>query len=65
MTGFIRRLVLFNRRLSQDYPRGIEDAHEVVFQTEPPKYQYRCFLESFLNGVPRVPAPGGLDDACE
>lgn len=44
---------------------GIEDGHEVVFQTEPPKHEYQCFLESFLNGIPRVPAPGGLDDACE
>jgi len=44
---------------------GIEDGHETVFQTDPPKYQYRCFLESLVTGIPRVPAPGGLDDACE
>lgn len=35
---------------------GIEDAHETVFQTEPPKAQYRTFLESLLDGVPVVPA---------
>ena len=36
----------------------IEDGHEVVFQTEPPKIQYRRFLETFAAGaVPKVPAP--------
>jgi hypothetical protein len=35
---------------------GVEDGHEVVFQTEPPKCQYRSFLESFAAGLPRVPA---------
>lgn len=34
---------------------GIEDGHETVFQTEPPKVQYRAFLESLLDGVPIVP----------
>src|SRR5262249_52014085 len=35
---------------------GIEDGHEVVFQTEPPKHQYRCFLASFATGQPpRIP----------
>ena len=29
---------------------GIEDGHEVVFQTEPPKRQYRCFLETLAAG---------------
>ncbi len=37
---------------------GIEDGHETVFQTELPKYQYRCFLRSFAQGqVPHVHAP--------
>ena len=40
---------------------GIEDGHEVVFQTDPPKYQYRCFLETFLSGLPLVPSP---DEDC-
>jgi hypothetical protein len=39
---------------------GIEDGHEVVFQTEPPKAQYRCFLSTMLAGdAPTVPAVGG------
>ena len=39
---------------------GVEDGHEVVFQTEPPKSQYRCFLETFAAGLPpRVPEAGG------
>lgn len=38
---------------------GVEDGHEVVFQTDAPKRQYRCFLESFARGEPpRVPAAG-------
>ncbi len=35
---------------------GIEDGHEVMFQTEPPKAEYRCFLQSFAKGgAARVP----------
>lgn len=37
---------------------GIEDGHEVVFQTAAPQLQYRCFLESLRAGAPRVPAAG-------
>ncbi len=37
----------------------IEDGHEVVFQTDGPKRQYRCFLASLARGeVPEVPAEG-------
>jgi hypothetical protein len=37
---------------------GVEDGHEVVFQTEGPKHQYRCFLDDFANDrLPVVPAP--------
>ena len=43
---------------------GIEDGHEVVFQTEGPKHQYRCFLESFRDGTPAVPSAGSEDDPC-
>jgi hypothetical protein len=44
---------------------GIEDGHEVVFQTEAPKHQYRCFLQSWLKtGVPTVPPDGKEEDAC-
>jgi hypothetical protein len=44
---------------------GIEDGHEVVFQTDPPKHQYRCFLTSLLKGTPSVPPPGAADAPCE
>lgn len=44
---------------------GIEDGHEVVFQTEAPKHQYRCFLQSWSKkGVPSVPVDGGEEEAC-
>lgn len=33
-----------------------EDGHEIMFQREEPKYQYRCFLRTLRDeGVPRVP----------
>lgn len=41
---------------------GIEDGHEVVFQTEPPKRQYRCFLATFAGGLPVV--PDGTSESC-
>lgn len=41
----------------------VEDGHEVVFQLDEPKNEYRCFLETLRSGAsPLVPAPGG---ACE
>jgi hypothetical protein len=43
---------------------GVEDGHEVVFQTEAPKHQYRCFLESLLAGAPTVPPPAAETAAC-
>ena len=43
---------------------AIEDGHEVVFQTDPPKHQYRCFLASWLAGTPTVPPDGAADDPC-
>ena len=43
---------------------GIEDGHEVVFQTEAPKHEYRCFLKSFLSGTPKVPQGKGEFDDC-
>jgi len=36
---------------------SVRDGHEVVFQTEPPKRQYRHFLRTFLSGTPVVMAP--------
>lgn len=44
---------------------GIEDGHEVVFQTEGPKHEYRCFLEGLAKGKPMVPKPGKATDPCE
>jgi hypothetical protein len=38
---------------------GIEDGHEVAFQTPDPQHQYRCFLESLAAGAPRVPSRDG------
>ncbi len=43
---------------------GIEDGHEVVFQTVMPKFQYRCFLHSFAQGVPWVPSPAQYPNGC-
>jgi pimeloyl-ACP methyl ester carboxylesterase len=45
----------------------IEDGHEVVFQTDAPKHQYRCFLASFARGggAPVVVADGAADDPCQ
>ncbi len=44
---------------------GIEDGHEVVFQTDGPKHQYQCFLASWLaDGIPTVPIDAGRDDPC-
>jgi hypothetical protein len=50
--------------LTQHPGDGIEDGHEVVFQTEPPKHQYRCFLKSLLTGAPMVPADAPADAPC-
>jgi hypothetical protein len=43
---------------------GIEDGHEIVFQTEPPKNEYRCFLQSFARGTPSVPQGASPDAPC-
>ncbi|MBW2453790.1 MAG: hypothetical protein JRI68_04740 [Deltaproteobacteria bacterium] len=42
----------------------VEDGHEVMFQTEPPKHQYRCFLESLRSGTPTVPVGASEDGPC-
>jgi hypothetical protein len=45
---------------------GIEDGHEVVFQTDPPKREYRCFLQAWALGqTPLVPLPGDVQGPCE
>jgi hypothetical protein len=33
---------------------AIEDGHEVMYQTEAPKHQYRCFLDTLKSGAPIV-----------
>ena len=44
---------------------GIEDGHEVAFQTDAPKYQYRCFLAALAAGEPPVvAAPAPLESPC-
>lgn len=44
----------------------VEDGHEVVFQTEGPKHQYRCFLESLKKGTPHIPPAGkSMMDPCQ
>ena len=51
--------------LAQHAADGIEDGHEVAFQTEAPQHQYRCFLWSLLRGTPRVPADGLAAAPCQ
>jgi len=46
--------------VTQHAEDGVEDGHEVVFQTDRPKAQYRCFLETLArDGVPTVPSDEG------
>jgi hypothetical protein len=44
---------------------GILDGHEVVFQSAAPQHQYRCFLSSFLSGMPRVSSDGAVGAPCD
>jgi hypothetical protein len=44
---------------------GIEDGHEVVFQSDAPKHLYRCFLQDFANGlIPTIRPPAAADATC-
>jgi hypothetical protein len=44
---------------------GIEDGHEVLFQTDIPKHEYQCFLASWLaTGTPVVPIDATRDAPC-
>ncbi len=43
--------------LAQHPGDDVEDGHEVMWQTEPPRAQIRCFLESFDDDAPTVEAP--------
>jgi hypothetical protein len=51
--------------LTQTAEDGVEDGHEVVFQTQTPKHAYACFLASLAAGVPRVPSAGVPGDPCD
>jgi hypothetical protein len=45
---------------------GIEDGHEVVFETDPPKHEYRCFLLGLLTtSPPSVPASASAFSPCQ
>lgn len=47
------------RVVTQHAEDGVEDGHEVVFQTDAPKAEYRCFLATFARGeAPRVERDG-------
>jgi len=51
--------------VSQHLSDGIEDGHEIMFQEQGPKYQYRCFLASYAKGGPVVvPASQDSDALC-
>jgi hypothetical protein len=44
---------------------GIDDPHDIFQQLDAVKFQYSCFLASFLaTGKATVPAPASLDTAC-
>ncbi len=42
----------------------IEDGHEMVFQTDPPRQEIRCYLLSWLSGVPAIPMGISEDMPC-
>lgn len=51
--------------VAQHYADGIQDGHEIFFQTEAPRHQARCFLETFAaTGMPVVVAPAPLATPC-
>jgi hypothetical protein len=44
---------------------GVYDPHALYTQLDAVKYQYGCFLETFVTqGVPTIPAPAALGTAC-
>ena len=51
--------------VTQRHEDGIEDGHEVLFQTDAPKHDYQCFLASWLaTGTPTVPVDASRDAPC-
>lgn len=53
----------FTRVVRQYREDGVEDGHEVTFQTDAAKRDYRCFLRGLTRGAPSVPAPEAGDCA--
>ncbi len=51
--------------VTQHAEDGIEDGHEVVFQTDAPKHAYACFLAGLAAGAPRVPSAGTPGEPCD
>jgi hypothetical protein len=51
--------------VTQHAEDGVEDGHEVVFQTAVPKHAYACFLASLSSGAPLVPSPANPGAPCE
>ncbi|MDB4952490.1 MAG: hypothetical protein JWO36_59 [Myxococcales bacterium] len=69
MDGIIAYPVKGNRTTTavvvQYHDDGILDAHYIHRQLPAVKYQYGCFLATYLrDGIPTVPAPAALDAAC-
>ena len=51
--------------VTRHHEDGIEDGHEVLFQTDGPKHEYQCFLASWLaTGTPSVPPDAARDAPC-
>jgi hypothetical protein len=51
--------------VTQHLEDGIEDGHEVMFQEDPPKHEYQCFLASWLTtGAPSVATDASRDAPC-
>lgn len=55
--------VRFTQVVRQYREDGLEDGHEVAFQTAGPKRDYRCFLRGLARGAPAVPAADATDCA--
>ncbi len=53
----------FTQVVRQYREDGLEDGHEVAFQTAAPKRDYRCFLRGLARGAPSVPAADATDCA--
>ncbi|MSP23932.1 MAG: hypothetical protein EXR75_01970 [Myxococcales bacterium] len=51
--------------VAQTLEDGLEDGHEVVFQTASPKHAYACFLAGLAKGAPVVPAAANGGSPCE